>query len=108
MLFELLFYFVGLFALTVGFLWLESRVSVSSSERRFEALESALGRGVRFTVSAGVGGAHPYRVEHDGVVYGVTSVDEVSWLIHDMSAGASAGDLSYAVPLSHPSGRSRS
>lgn len=104
--FEMVIYFTVIASVCLALIWAEDRITERRGDRRWDHVESALGRGVRITVSAYCSGALPYRCEVAGVVYGFVKwveLDEFIWrIVRGYDTAESACECG-AVVLTHPS-----
>lgn len=103
---EAIIYFIVIACVCLGLIVLDDRITEAPGDRRWDHLESALGRGKRFTVSVLGGGAHAYRVEYGGVVYGFptwVACEEFMWRVNRGWLPDKAKRECCGVLLSHPS-----
>lgn len=103
---EVFVYFAVIASVCGVLIWWDDRVAEAPGDRRHDHVESALGRGVRFTVSVGVGYPFAYRVECDGVVFGFQNwvqAEDFMWWVGRGGDLAESARRCEGVVLTHPS-----
>lgn len=103
---EMFVYFTVIASVCGVLIWWDDRISEMPGDRRHDHVESALGRGTRFTLSVGSGYPFAFRVECDGAVFGFQSLTSAKNFIAEAAHGrglTESARLCGGVLLSHPS-----